>query len=326
MREAAFIHANKKKWKEYESFLELSKNSPDQTAEVFINVVDDLAYARTFYPDSRTAEFLNSLAMRFHQRIYKNKKERSNRVIDFWKYELPLTMASVRKQLLYATLFFLVAVLIGVLSTSHDATFARLILGDNYVNETISNIKKNDPMAIYKSMNQTDMFFMITLNNIRVSFYVFVGGIFLSIGTVFLLFSNGVMLGTFQYFFYQYNLLLESALTIWIHGTLEISAIVIAGAAGIVMGNSILFPNTYTRLTSFRYGAKKGLKIIVGLVPIFITAGFLESFITRLTDAPVFVKLLIIGSSFAFILYYFVIYPYRLQKIANGFTNEKKLQ
>ena len=77
---------------------------------------------------------------------------------------------------------------------------------------------------------------------------------------------------------------------IWIHGTLEISAIVLAGAAGLVLGNSFLFPKTYTRMASILKGAKDGLKIVLGLIPIFIVAAFFESFVTRHTEMPMWHK------------------------------------
>jgi uncharacterized membrane protein SpoIIM required for sporulation len=124
-----------------------------------------------------------------------------------------------------------------------------------------------------------------------------------------LLFYNGVMLGAFQYFFYQQGLLLPSVLTIWIHGTLEISAIIVAGCAGFVIGNGILFPGTYTRTQAFMAGAKKGLKIVIGLVPIFITAGFLESFVTRHTEMPAALSVSIISTSLLFVVGYFILYP-----------------
>jgi uncharacterized membrane protein SpoIIM required for sporulation len=169
-------------------------------------------------------------------------------------------------------------------------------------------------MAVYKGHGEAEMFLLITSNNIKVAFMAFVLGVFFSIGTFWILFQNGVMLGAFQYFFYKQGLLLTSVLTIWIHGTLEISAIVIAGCAGFVMGNGLLFPETYSRLHSFKQGARQGLKIAVGLVPIFITAGFLESFVTRHTEMPVWLSLLLILSSATFILYYFILYPRLLHK------------
>jgi uncharacterized membrane protein SpoIIM required for sporulation len=158
-------------------------------------------------------------------------------------------------------------------------------------------------------MNEDIMFLGITINNIGVSFNVFVSGIFTSIAAAFLLISNGIMLGSFQYFFYEQGLLWDSFLTIWIHGTLEISAIIVAGAAGITMGNGWLFPKTYSRLVSFQRSAKRGVKIVIGTIPIFIIAGFLESYITRHTEFPYFVRGAIILLSLGFVLFYYVIYP-----------------
>jgi uncharacterized membrane protein SpoIIM required for sporulation len=104
----------------------------------------------------------------------------------------------------------------------------------------------------------------------------------------------------------------ESLLAVWLHGTLEISAIIVAGCAGITMGNGWLFPKTYTRLESFKRSAKRGVKIIIGTVPIFITAGFIESYITRHTELPDIIRLLIILLSLTFVLFYYVIYPKKL--------------
>ncbi|MCW8811100.1 MAG: stage II sporulation protein M [Ignavibacteriaceae bacterium] len=165
------------------------------------------------------------------------------------------------------------------------------------------------------------MFLGITFNNIRVSFIAFMFGLLISFGTAWILLSNGIMLGAFQYFFYIHGLLLESVLVIWIHGTLEISSIIVAGCAGITLGNSILFPGTYSRKQSFMIGAKEGLKMIVSLIPIFITAGFLEAFVTRHTGMPVILSLTIILGSLTFVIWYFFVYPLILAKklkVKNG--------
>jgi uncharacterized membrane protein SpoIIM required for sporulation len=130
--------------------------------------------------------------------------------------------------------------------------------------------------------------------------------------------QNAIMLGSFQYFFYQNGLLWESARTIWIHGTIEISVIVIAGCAGLVVGKSILFPQTYTRLVSFKKGIKDGLKIVLSTVPFFIIAGFLEGFVTRLTGMPDWLAITIISTSLLFILFYYVYYPIYLNNTENS--------
>ncbi|MFN8359685.1 MAG: stage II sporulation protein M [Candidatus Kapaibacterium sp.] len=319
MREAAFVKQNKEKWALFEALLaRKGGTNPDQLADLFVQITDDLSFARTFYPNSKTTKYLNTIAATTHQQIYRNKKESRSRIITFWKTELPTLFRQSHATLLLSFCIFMLSVGIGAVSTANDETFIRLILGDHYVNMTIDNIENGDPMAVYKKSNEVDMFFQITINNIRVSFLAFIGGVLLSFGTVAMLFYNGVMLGAFQYFFVTKGLFWQSFLVVWIHGTLEISAIVIAGCAGLTIGNAILFPGTYSRGYSFRRGAKQGLKIAVGLVPVFIMAGFLESFVTRHTDMPIVLSIGIILLSLSFILGYFVYYPIYLERKKHG--------
>lgn len=315
MKEAAFIKQNKSRWEEFEHVVKNQQQaSPDRLAELFIQVTDDLSFARTQYPDSRTTHYLNALASKVHLEIYKNKKEERNRFITFWKYELPEVMYSVQKPLLYSFIIFIVAGLIGAVSARYDDTFVRLILGDGYVNMTLENIKNGNPTAVYGDSGALMMFFMITINNIYVSFRVFVFGILASLGTGFDLFNNGLMVGAFIMFFFLEQQLGQALPVIMLHGTIELTSIVIAGAAGFVMGNSLLFPGTYSRLQSFKMGGKKGLKIVMGLVPFFILAGFIESFITRYAFMHWSLKTFIISLSALLMVYYFVIYPLRLKR------------
>lgn len=316
MQEVAFLKQNMEKWKQIEAILSGKNINPDTLAELFIQLTDDLSFAKTFYPGSKTVLYLNSLAAKVHQAVYRNKKEKKSRLITFWKFELPAILKDCRREMFYSLVIFILSIFIGIVSSANDKTFVRLILGDTYVNMTLENIDKGDPLAVYKKVNEIDMFFGITFNNIRVALYAFTAGVLFSFGTGLLLFYNGVMLGAFHYFFFQKGMLISSMLTIWIHGTLEISAIIIAGCAGLVMGNSILFPGSYTRRRSFMNGAKNGLKIVIGLIPVFILAGFLEGFVTRHTGMPVFVSLCIIISSLIFVIWYFIIYPLNVKKEA----------
>ena len=219
-----------------------------------------------------------------------------------------------RRELLIAFLVFAFFTAVGAFSSANEGDFVRSILGDSYVNMTLENIENDDPMAVYKEMGEFNMFLGITINNIRVALMAFAFGIMFGIGTFMVLLQNGIMLGSFQYFFYDQGLLWESVRTIWIHGTIEISVIIIAGCAGLVMANGMLFPGTYTRLESFKRGVKNGLKIMVSTVPFFIIAGFLEGFVTRHTEMPDWLAMLIISGSLALILFYYVIYPYQLNK------------
>lgn len=314
MREIVFLRKHSDKWKEFEEVLKKPKDThPDKLADLYIDLTNDLAFAQSNYPNSKTTDYLNQLSARVHDNLYKNKKEDTRRFITFWSREIPELFAQHQKSLLYSFIIFMTACSIGYLSSSQDPTFVRLILGDSYVNMTVTNIENNDPLAVYKSRYEVNMFLRITFNNIRVSFVTFVLGLLTSIGTGFVLFQNGIMVGTFLQFFSNYGLLEKSLLVVFIHGSLELSAIVIAGAAGIVMGNSFLFPGTFSRGRAFIKGAKDGLKMIIALVPIFIAAGALESFVTRYTEMPIWLSLFIIISSFTFILSYFVILPIRIR-------------
>ncbi|NQX42175.1 Uncharacterized membrane protein SpoIIM, required for sporulation [Pedobacter steynii] len=311
MREALFVKQNSEKWKRYE---QMRTENSDELAERFIDITNDLAYANTFYPKSKTTAYLNGLAAVLHQSIYKNKKENSNRFITFWKTELPVLFYTYRKQLLYSLLFFLLSASIGALSAKYDDSFVRLILGDGYVNMTNENIAKGDPFGVYKRQGEVEMFLMIAANNTYVSLLMFVSGIFLSIGPVFFMLRNGVMIGAFEYYFFSKGLGAESVLTIWIHGTLEISAIIIAGAAGLVLGHGLLFPKTYTRFQAFKNSAKDGTKIALGLVPIILVAAFFEGFITRHTEMPLLLSISILAGSLFFIIWYVILYPSKLHK------------
>ncbi|WP_276165897.1 stage II sporulation protein M [Zobellia alginiliquefaciens] len=315
MREAAFVKQNKDKWATFENALtNKTALTPDKLSDLYIEITDHLSYAKTFYAGSNTEFYLNTLASQAHQKIYKTKREPKNRILEFWKTEFPTMFFHHQRELLIAFLVFFFFSLVGAFSSANEGTFVRSILGDGYVNMTLENIEKGDPMAVYKQMGEFNMFLGITINNIRVALMAFAYGILLGIGTLFVMMQNGIMLGSFQYFFYEKGLLWESVRTIWIHGTIEISVIIIAGCAGLVLANGILFPGTYTRLESFKRGVQNGLKIMMSTVPFFIIAGFLEGFVTRHTEMPDALAILIITGSLALILFYYVIYPNRLNK------------
>jgi uncharacterized membrane protein SpoIIM required for sporulation len=323
MREAQFLKQNADKWKQYEADLNVNV-STDVTANRFIELTDDLAYARTFYPESNTAKYLNGLAAQFHQKIYRNKKEKKGRIFWFWQYELPFLFKRYHRHFLYSFLFFVLFSLMGALSAKYDDNFVRLILGDDYVNMTNENIQKGDPFGIYKQGNALNMFLFIAYNNIYVSFLGYVLGIFFSVGSMWLLFNNGLMMGSFEYYFIDKGLGLKFITVVFIHGTLELWSIIVAGAAGLILGSSILFPGTYKRSASIARGGKDGLKIVLGLIPFFLTAAFFESFVTRYTEMPLWTSFSILVGSLAFIVWYFIIYPVQLHRRIEASNNDNR--
>ncbi|MFA6275125.1 MAG: stage II sporulation protein M [Pedobacter sp.] len=320
MREALFVKQNSDKWKSYEV---LQTDNPDELAHRFIDITNDLAYSKTFYPKSQTTAYLNGIASVLHQAIYKNKKEEKGRFVRYWKYELPLLFYQYRKQIIYSFIFFIIAASIGALSAKYDDRFVRLIMGESYVNMTNENIAKGDPFGVYKKTGELQMFFQIAANNVWVSLVMFVSGVLFSIGPVFFLLKNGIMLGAFEYYFFSKGLGIQSILVIWIHGTLEILAIIIAGGAGLVLGHGLLFPKTHTRLVAFKNSAKDATKIALGIIPIILMAAFFESFITRHTEMPIWLSISILAGSLIFMIWYVIIYPIQLYKRTQTNNDER---
>lgn len=320
MRETKFIKQNREKWTDFEKTIEQTTDVPEKMNELFVQVTDDLSYARTFYPNRSVRVYLNGLAQRIFFNLNKSRKRKKGQLKHFVLEELPQLVYESRQEFRISLIVFALSMAIGVLSCYMDADFVQIVLGESYVEMTLENIENGDPMAVYKAKNEGGMFARITANNLRVALMTFMMGALYAIGTILILVKNGIMVGAFQYFFVEQDLFWDSFLTIWTHGTLEISAIVIAGAAGLTMGRGLVFPGTLSRLKSFQLSARRGMKIMLGITPIIILAGFIEGFFTRYTETPDFIRFLFILACLGFILFYFVYYPW--VKAKRGFLSD----
>lgn len=310
MKETSFIEKNKKKWHQFEKLNAGKSEDPEQLSDLYMDITDDLSYAQTFYKRRTVRVYLNQLAQSIYAGVHKQKGESLKAFGTVWTKSLPLEIYRSRKNLLFALVAFLIYCIIGVFTSYMDPDFPRIVMGDLYVDMTLENIANGNPLAVYEQGSQMEMFIAITTNNIKVAFLTFFLGFFFTIGTHALMFSNGIMLGSFQYFFYTKGLLITSFLGIWLHGAFEISAIVLAGGAGITAGSGLLFPKSRTRMQSLQLSTKRGLKIMLSLVPVLILAGFIESYVTRnYQELPDWSKWMIILFSFGMIVFLYVIYP-----------------
>lgn len=290
----------------------MPSDDADEMARDFTQLVDDLAYAKTFYPSGKVTRYINSQASRIYLSIYKNRKEESNRLVTFWKYDLPLTIRKHHRAVFFSFVIFLIFFAIGFFASKQDENVVRSFFGDGYVDGTLDNIENGNPFGIYETGNPFLSWLHLMIHNIRVSLLMFVSGIFCGIPSLYLLGQNGAMVGVFDQLFASKGLSVEFFLVVFVHGTLELTAIVIAGAAGLVLGKSFLFPGTVKRLTAFKHGAKDGVKIIIGLMPVFALAAFFEGFITRLYNDISILTTIIVSLSVLFVIWYFIIYPIRL--------------
>jgi uncharacterized membrane protein SpoIIM required for sporulation len=328
MREVAFIKQNKEKWIEFEKFTKNKGKSTiksDELSTLYIQLMNDLSFAQTYYPKSKIVNYLNQLATQIYVSIYKTKRTDSNRLVHFFKTEVPLLVYQYRTYFYATFILFFLFLGMGILSAKYDNQFVRLVLGDDYVNQTLENIKKGDAVAIYKSGSNWGSFIGITMNNLFVGIRSYFYGLFCGFGSAYSLFMNTIMLGSFQYFFYDRGVLLESVKGIWIHGSMEIFAMIIEAACGIVMGFAILFPGTYTRLESFKIGFRKSFKIFLSTFPFTLAAGFLEGYITRFSNVlPTWACFLIIFSTLGIISFYYLIYPFIVHRKMQSYFNTLK--
>ncbi|WP_299667195.1 stage II sporulation protein M [uncultured Polaribacter sp.] len=316
MREVAFIKQNKEKWLEFEQVISNKKKiSSDDIANLHIKIMNDLVYAQTYYPKSKVTTYLNKLAKSSFDKVYHAKRRDQNILLYFFFDQVPLLAYQYRKYIYLSFAFFFICFFIGLLSTFNDETFARQILGNEYIDQTLDNIESGDAMAIYKSGSNWGTFIGIYNNNQRVGLNMFLSGLFLGIGTGFYVVVNGIMVAVFQAFFYQQNSLFDSIKGIWIHGTYEIFGIIIQAATGYMIGASILFPGTLKRFESFKKGVRNAFFIFISTIPFTIAAAFLEGYITRYSNTmPTIICFAIILCSLATIGYYYLILPFKVAR------------
>lgn len=320
MREALFIKKNKDRWLRIQ---QEPSEDPDEMAADFTQLVDDLAYAKTFYPSGKVTHFINTQASKIYLDIYKNRKEESNRIVTFWKYDLPLTIRKHHKVVLFSFIFFAIFFAVGYFVSIKDEGIVRSIFGDDYVDHTLDNISNKNPFGIYEHGNPVLSWLGIMINNIRVSFRFFVEGIFCGIPVFLDEGREAIRLGVFDNFFAARGFGIDFWIVVFVHGALEITALIISAAAGFVLGKSFLFPGTIRRIDAFKQGAKDGVKIMIGLMPVFGLAAFFEGFITRLyNDIPILTTC-IFGLSVLFVIWYFIIYPIRLGRRMPATLNEE---
>lgn len=316
MREVAFIAQNKQNWLNVEQIIAgKSSVTSDDLVDTYNKLLNDLSFAKTYYPKSKLVFYLNYLTAQLHLQLYKKKRYSFKRVLDFFNVEVPLLSFQYRKFIYFAFALFFVLVGIGVLSAIEDEPFVRYVLGDDYVDQTMTNIANGNPVSIYKSGSDWGSFIGIAFNNLRVGAMMYFYGMLLGLGTLFILFQNSMMLGAFQTMFYLNDVLLKSVQGIWIHGSIEIFGMVIEAAMGFALAASFIFPQTYSRIASFKIGFKNTFKVYLSTVPFTIFAAFLEGYVTRFAlEMGVFAAFSIILLTLGFIAFYYLLYPIMIHK------------
>ncbi len=234
----------------------------------------DLSAVRGDSSSVQQARYLNQLLGRAHNTLYAGQKKTFGGVLHFYREEYPRIFRRFLPYTLTATSIFAVGALAGLLLTLSNPDFMREFLGPYMV----STIEKHEMWthSVVSMKPQASSFIMT--NNLTVSFMTFAAGITAGIGTVYLLFFNGVMLGVIG----AACGLNQMSIPLWSfvapHGVLELPAIFIAGGAGLRIAQALLFPGALSRRDSLAIGGTEAVQLLIGVIPMLIVAGTIEGF------------------------------------------------
>jgi len=285
MDEKLFIKENAIHWKELENKIKLlskmsrlkklNKKEIDELIILYNKVSNNLAYSRTNYGNSEITQYLNKLASSAHVIIYSSSKLQFKDFFYFIGVGFPCLLRKYLKVIILSTLVFIVSGLlvfvITLINQENAYAFIPAQMADGLRNEG----------PIEDTNKLVDSVFIGT-NNIKVCFVAFALGITLGVGPIYILYTNGVMLGCLagitlnrgQAGFF-WSLILP-------HGVSELFAIFVCGAAGLIIGYSLINPGNLTRGQSLITKGKEAVLLVIGCIPILIVSAIIEGYFTPL--------------------------------------------
>lgn len=273
-----FLDRNQATWSKLESVLRSlgRKPKPQQLTELsqlYRQVSVQLAYAQTHFPTHEIIEYLQSLVIRSHNIIYGAKKKNEWQAVGrfFW-HEFPMYFYQRASFFVIALAFVMFGFVLAYFLTLIDDSFARAFLGD------LAPLHPDE--VSQREWNHALTSSTIMVNNIYVAFFCFAWGALLGIGTVWTLFVNGAMIGSLAALYQQIGGNYIFWAYIWPHGVIELTAIFIAGAAGLSLAYRFFVPGELTRFQAFKQEGKVTIKLVFGVIPMFFIAAIIEGYIT----------------------------------------------
>ncbi|QKG84431.1 stage II sporulation protein M [Kroppenstedtia pulmonis] len=277
---------------------EVTRQTLDELGHTYRQVTAHLAYAQTYFPTHPVTQYLNNLTTKAHQAIYGyNPKSDIRKWVRFFTHRFP--------ELFYdRSLFFLTAAFLFIAGALFAYGYTMVTPENATAFVPPEVVDQIDPDQV--GVNQWDhtvVSSQIMINNIQVAFLCFAFGALFGIGTVWVLFSNGLLIGALAALFQQAGGAYIFWAFIWPHGVIELTAIFISGAAGLSLAYSFFVPGELPRLESFKREGRVTVQIILGVIPLFIVAGLIEGFLTP-APWPHWTKYLIALSTLVFLTYY----------------------
>ena len=320
MKIEQFISRNTNTWKELEDFSSrinkkgikgFTSTEIKKLLRVFRISSHHLAYARTHYPDNNVVSYLNSLVGRCHNQIYSVKKFNPKDLYIYIYRDFPQLLKDNRKYIFTAFSVFAFGFLLAMIMTILNTDNAYFFLDAT----TVEALKEGISEGGRDSWNNPFMASFITVNNVGVAIKAFVLGITLGIGTIYILSFNGAILGVYTALAYRFSDPTLYWSLILPHGVIELTAIFLAGGAGLIIGRSLLIPGEHTRKHALILAAKKAVSIIAGTAMLLVIAGMIEGFFTPLSISKE--SKLIFASLTAVLLALYFYIPYRKARSRN---------
>jgi uncharacterized membrane protein SpoIIM required for sporulation len=273
---------------------DLSRAELQELALLYRQVAADLSVLRQDSTARTYASHVNQLLARAHHIIYSGRKANLVSLFRFLRNDYPQIFQRNIRFVLASLLVSVACGLLGVVLTTARPEFMRHFVGP----EMIAIMERHQmwtrsivgiaPMATSAIMT----------NNLSVSFVTFAGGIVFGLGTLYNLYFNGMLLGVVGAACHQYGMSLALWSFVAAHGSLELPSIIIAGAAGLRLGHSMLFPGGYRWKDSLAKGGIEATRLVSGIIPLLVIAGCLEGFFSP-SGAPVWLKFAVGGVLFA---------------------------
>ena len=322
MNAAQFIHGRKDHWQQLESLLAkaeknrlraLTRNELKRLGQLYRILTSDLAYAQTNFPRSDVALTLNQLAARTHPYVYRAQSFTFTGVLQFFRAELPQVFrANVHYFALSATIFLVTGAL-GAIATLFNEDAANIVLSPRMIEYIHRHEMWTD--RIFNVMPASIESTAIFTNNISVAFATFALGLTFGIGTCYILALNGLMLGCLLMLCARYDMLGRVLEFVTAHGVVEISTILIAGAAGLMVGAAMLNPGDYTRRDALSVRGTDAVKLVLGVAPILVVIGLVEGFVSPQPMIPAQFKMFF-GVLLGALLYLHLFLSGRKQSVA----------
>jgi len=281
-----FIHDRKTSWQRLEVLLRLLDGSSlrrlqreevRELGRIYRRTASDLAIARAESRDPRLVNYLNSLVIRAHGRIYRADAESGKRLREFFTKGFPQTFRRTWRYTALAFTVFLVFSVAGFVGTKRDPEFSELMGVP-----VASRIAVANGERWWESLNEANQVgssFIMT-NNIKVTFFTFAFGALFGVGTLFFLAYNGALNAALLALVYRAGYGNELLTFMVGHGVIELSCIFFAGGAGLLIGSALLLPGDLSRADALRARALDAIRLVAGCVPVLVVAGIIEGFIS----------------------------------------------